>query len=107
MDNEKLPQTVEFPMLKLGDQEFPVRLTTLSALMLERLGVSLTEAGGRPLEHSMKILAACLSTAERTFTVDELAGLIPFEELPEAFKKLGVALSKVRPQATEKASTLQ
>ncbi len=107
MDNEKLPQTVEFPTLKLGDQDVVLRLTTRSALMLERLGVSLTEAGGRPLEHSMKILAACLSTADRTFTVDELAEMIPFEELPEVFKKLGVALSKARPQATEKASTLQ
>jgi hypothetical protein len=71
--------------------------------MLERLGVSLTEAGGRPLEHSMKILAACLSTADKTFTVDELAELIPFEELPATFRKLGVALSKARPQATEKS----
>ena len=101
MENEKLPNAADFPTLKLGDHEFTVRLTTVGALMLERLGVSLTVTGGRPLEHSMKILAACLSTVERTFTVDELAGLIPFEELPDAFKKLGAALSKVRPQATE------
>jgi len=104
MENDKMPETTDFPTLKLGEQTFTVRLTTVGALMLERLGVSLTEAGGLPLEHSMKILAACLSTADRTFTVDELAGLIPFEELPDAFKKLGVALSKVRPQATEKQS---
>ncbi len=103
MDNEKLPQTVEYPTLKLGDEDVVLQLTTRSALMLERLGVSLTEAGGRPLEHSMKILAACLSTAERTFTVDELAEMIPFEELPATFKKLGVALSKALPQATETA----
>ncbi len=106
MENEKDP-IVDFPTLKLGDQTYPVKLTTFGALMLERLGVSLADAGGRPLEHSMKILAACLSTTDKTFTVDELAGLIPFEELPQTFKKLGVALSKARPQATENPQPVQ
>jgi len=107
MEDEKLPTGLEYPTLTLGDQTFPVRLTTWGALILERLGVSLAEPGGRPLEHSMKILAACLSTVDHTFTVEELAGLIPYEELPDAFRKLGVALSKARPQATEQSPSLQ
>lgn len=107
MESDQI-DVVEYPRLNLGGVSYPVKLTTWAALLMEREGISLAgiDPGKYPMERALKMLAACMSTPAKTFSVDELAQLIPFEDLPAAFRTLSQALSKAAPQAARTAEPL-
>lgn len=125
MENGKLPETVEYPLLEVEGVPYQVKYTTGTLLRLQREGVNLDklapqpvfDAEGKPvldgegkpktetprwtLDLTFQVLAACISHGKRKFTGEELADHLPAERMGEAIRTLTVAFSKVSPRAAQ------
>lgn len=109
MENGKLPETVEYPVLEVEGVPYQVKYTTGTLLRLQREGVDLNRLGKQkgedgepirwPLELCFQVLAACISHGKRKFKGEELADLLPADCATDAVQKLTAAFSKASPQA--------
>lgn len=115
MENGKLPETVEYPVLEVEGVPYQVKYTTGTLLRLQREGVDLDRLASKgqdgqptrwPLELCFQVLAACISHGKRKFTGEELADLIPMDRVGEAVQKLTAGFSKASPQAAKPEVTM-
>ncbi len=99
MRKQKAPDAVEWPKITLDGVEYAVKMSTRAGLTMEREGIVFEVGTKQPIEQSLKMLSIMIE--EKKFTVDELADLIPYAELPGSFKLIGEAYIKARRQAPE------
>jgi hypothetical protein len=96
---------VEYPKVKLGDQELEVRYTCGSILRLKKeFNIDLDAMSGQPLkgaaaiERTLALLAVGIS-AKTVLTIDEIADQIDLRNLPVYAAAINEALKKAAPQA--------
>jgi hypothetical protein len=121
MENGKLTDPVDYPVLVVEGKPYEVRMSNLALMILQNADIKLGDGVTKKMDVQVKdettgemkteernvwrldvafeVLAACISTPAKQFTGKELAYLLPPSMKDEAMMKMSIALSKVQPQA--------
>lgn len=127
MDGDKFPDVpstqtdpVEHPTMRIGDIDFKVKFTMLQVMRLEECGVKFVEDyvddKGVTKQRQRQVwnlrdifigLSAMVSTAQKSYTPEELAEMVPAASAGDVFRIFATAVKKVLSQGKLATMTVQ